>query len=81
MGKKNRQVCLLNVENLKKKKNQDKDIDRLSVRVTEFVMMRTRFVTKQKEECFFLQKEKEGRGGRDAGYNFNITDGFHDGNY
>jgi hypothetical protein len=44
----------------KKKKNHDRDIDKLNVRVTEFIMMRVWFVTKWGGEgCCFLKEEKK----------------------
>jgi len=43
-----------------KKKNHDRDIDKLNVRVTEFIMMRVWFVTKWGGEgCCFLKEEKK----------------------
>jgi hypothetical protein len=64
--------------------NQNRDIERLSVGVAEFVMMKTLFVTNE-GGVVFCRKEKEeeeeeemGEGGRLTYYNLNISDEFTD---
>jgi hypothetical protein len=68
-----------------KKLNENRNIDRLNIRVAGFVMIGARFVIKIRGEgvVFCIKKKRWGRErkrGRVNSYNFNIIDEFTDEN-
>jgi len=84
MGYNKKLVVLLTwFDKSSKKKNHNRDTDRLSVGLTEFMMMKAWFIKKIRRCCKLFSIEEKEVKKRDIwshmlGYSLNIIDGFTD---